>query len=206
MPRLTFGTFVWRVVASHLVTYFAFGLIASTLFDYRRLYAETDLRHLMRGTDTAWVAAGPSLQVVRAAVFAVVLWPIADRIVRAPHGALMLYGLMLGLAVFGTAGPSPGSLEGLLYTTLPVRIHLLGLPEVIAQTGAFSLLLVAWHRKPARWMDVAALIGIVLIALMSAAGVLAALGVLRAPRTDASIIFGAECSRARRALDTRRPS
>jgi hypothetical protein len=175
MKPLSFGTFVWRVVAAHMLTYFACGLIASILFDYRTLYAETDLRHLMRGTGTAWVAAGPSLQFIRAAVLAIVLWPIADRIVQSTRGALVLYGLMVGLAVFGTAGPSPGSLEGLLYTTLPVSIHAIGLPEVIVQTGAFSFLLVIWHRRPARWMNVVALVGIVLIVLMGAAGVLAAL-------------------------------
>lgn len=181
MKPLTFGTFVWRVVASHVITYFVFGLIASTLFDYRTLYAQTDLRHIMRGTDTAWVAAGPSLQFIRAAVFAIVLWPIADRIFESMRGVLILYGLMVGLAVLGTAGPSPGSLEGVIYTTLPLNIHLIGLPEVIVQTGAFSFLLVIWHRKPARWMNVVAILGIVLIVLMSTAGVLAALGVITSP-------------------------
>jgi hypothetical protein len=181
MQTPSFGTFAWRVIATHMITYFAFGVIASRLFDYRTLYAETDLRHLMRHTDTAWVAAGPSFQFMRATVFAIVLWPIVDRIVQSTRGVLILYGLMVGLAVLGTAGPSPGSLEGLFYTRLPVSIHLTGLPEVIVQTGAFSFLLVTWHRKPARWMNVVAIIGIVLIAFMSAAGVLAALGLITAP-------------------------
>jgi hypothetical protein len=181
MQPLSFGTFLWRVVATHVVTYFVFGLLASTLFDYRALYVETELRHLMRTTDTAWVAAGPALQVLRGLLFALALWPIADRIVDRPRGGGVLYGLMLCLAVVGTAGPSPGSLEGFIFTTLPLRVHLTGLPEVVLQTGAFSFLLVAWHRKPARWKNVAAIIGLVAIALMSTAGVLAALGVIAAP-------------------------
>jgi hypothetical protein len=178
MQTLSFSSFTWRVAASHVLTYFVFGLLASTLFEYRTLYAETELRHLMRSTDTAWVAAGPALQFLRGTMFAIVLWPVADRVVHGVRGGLLLYGLMLGLAVLGTAGPAPGSLEGMIYTTLPLRIHLIGLPEVIVQTGAFSFLLVAWCRKPARWMNVVAIVGCVLIALMSAAGVLAALGVI----------------------------
>jgi hypothetical protein len=177
MALPSFRSFLWRVVASHVISYFIVGLIAFTVLDYRTLYAETELRHLMRSTDSAWVAAGPALQVIRGIIFGLVLWPFADRIVTT-GGGVRLYGLMLGLAVLGTAGPSPGSLEGLFFTTLPLEIHLIGLPEVIVQTGIFSALLFAWCRKPARWMDVAASVGIVLVLLMSVAGALAAFGII----------------------------
>ena len=46
---------------------------------------------------------------------------------------------------------------------------MIGLPEVILQTGAFSFLLVTWHRKPTRWMNVVAIIGFVLVVLGLAA-------------------------------------
>jgi hypothetical protein len=178
---LTFRTFWWRVVAAHMVTYVVAGLVASTVFDYGTLYAQTELRHLMRPTTTAWVAAGPALQVIRGTLFALVLWPIADRLVASARGAWILYGLMLGLAVLGTAGPTPGSLEGLFFTTLPVSIHAIALPEVIVQTGAFSFLLVLWCRRPARWMNVVAVVSIVLTVIMSALGVAAAVGVITPP-------------------------
>lgn len=180
MESPSFRTFLWRVTASHVISYFVVGLIAFTVLDYRTLYAETELRHLMRSTDSAWVAAGPALQLIRGALFGLVLWPFVDRIV-VRGGALRLFGLMLGLAVLGTAGPSPGSLEGVFFTTLPLEIHLIGLPEVITQTGLCSAMLVAWCRKPARWMDFAAIVGIVVVMLMSIAGVLAAFGILAQP-------------------------
>lgn len=178
MAELEFRTFAWRVVASHVITYFAAGLLAFTIFDYHTLYAETELRYLMRSTESAWVAAGPALQVVRGLLFAIVLWPFADRLISERRGGVHLYGLLLGLAVLGTAGPSPGSLEGLYFTTLPLPIHLVGLPEVVVQTGLFAAMLVGWCRKPARWMNVAASVAVVLIVLMSTAGMLAALGLL----------------------------
>lgn len=181
MQPLSLRTFVWRVIASHALTYATFGLLASTLLDYATLYAETDLRYLMRPTDSAMVAAGPTLQLFRGTLFALVLWPLAERIVHGARGALLLYGLMLGLAVLGTAGPAPGSLEGMVYTHLPLRIHLIGLPEVVLQTGAFSLVLVSWYRNPARWKNIVAIAGCVLIVLMSTAGLLAALHVIAPP-------------------------
>lgn len=45
--------------------------------------------------------------------------------------------LMLGLAVLGTAGPSPISLEGRTFT-LRLPIHLVGLPEEVVQRGLFA--------------------------------------------------------------------
>ena len=177
---LRFAPFWWRVVATHMITYMVAGLVASTLFDYRALYADTELRHLMRPTTTAWVAAGPGLQVLRGTLFALVLWPIADRLVASLRGAWILYGLMLGLAVLGTAGPTPGSFEGVVYTTLPLRLHALGLPEVLVQTALFAFALVWWCRRPARWKNIFASVLVALIVIMSALGVAAARGLLPA--------------------------
>jgi hypothetical protein len=180
MKALSFPVFVWRVTATHMLTYFVAGLAALTLFDYASLYATTDLRLLMRPTDSPWVAAGPALQVIRGTMFGVVLWPLAERITSGWRGGLELFGLVVGLAVFGAAGPAPGSLEGFLFTTVPPEVQLLGLPEVVVQTAAFSLLLSWWCRKPARWLDVAAGIGIALVLVVSVLGVLAATGVIDA--------------------------
>jgi hypothetical protein len=60
----------------------------------------------------------------------------------------------------------------LIHTKIPIRTQLLGLPEVLLQTLAFSLLLHAWHRHPHRaWaviMGSLMLLGI----LMTVAGAL----------------------------------
>jgi len=101
---LTFRTFAWRVTAAHMLTYFVVGFIAFMVFDYRTLYATTELRHLMRSTDSAWVAAGPALQVVRGLLFAAVLWPLRERLLGGPQGGLTLFGLMVGLASLDQPG------------------------------------------------------------------------------------------------------
>lgn len=174
LPLPSFKAFAWRVIALHTITYVLMGLAAYFILDYRQAYETTDLRYLMRPTTSAWVAGGPGLQPVRGLLFAVVLYPFASFFLRKGNGALLLWSLFLGLAILGTAGPSPGSLEGVLYTKLPLKVHLFGLPEVILQTLLFSVGLVAWCRKPARWKNSASAICLALALLMSIAGVLAA--------------------------------
>ena len=49
-----FGTFAWRVIALHTLTYFLVGLAAFLLLDYRTAYETTDLRYLMRSTTSPW--------------------------------------------------------------------------------------------------------------------------------------------------------
>ncbi len=174
-PLPSWKAFTWRVISLHVLTYFLCGVAAFFLFDYRQAFETTDLRYLMRPTSSPWVAAGPALQVVRGLLFAVVLYPFAPVFVRARKGAFFLWGLFLGLAILGTAGPCPSSLEGLFFTKLPLRLHLMGLPEIVLQTLLFSIGLVHWSRRPAGWKNVATGIGVGLVVLMSVAGVLAAL-------------------------------
>ncbi|HYK90903.1 MAG TPA: hypothetical protein VE398_19180 [Acidobacteriota bacterium] len=174
-PLPTLKAFAWRVVSLHVLTYFALGIAAFLILDYRQAFQNTELRYLMRPTTSPWVAAGPAFQLVRGLLFAAILYPFASHFIRRSNGALLLWTLFLGLAILGTAGPSPGSFEGILYTKLPIKLHLFGLPEVVLQTLLFSIGLVSWCRKPARWKNIASGIGVALVLLMSAAGVLAAL-------------------------------
>jgi hypothetical protein len=162
--------FLWRVTACHLVSYFAAGIVAYNLFDYREFFSTGPLAALMRPVDSPEVALGPSLQVVRGLLFALVLWPFRRVILERDRGWLYLWGLFVGLAVLGTAGPTFGSFEGLIYTQLPLADHLRGLPEVVAQTLLFSLMLFYWHRRPRRIWNIAMGVAGGLIVLMSVAG------------------------------------
>ena len=175
-PR--FGVFAWRVIALQIVTYFLAGITAFFLFNYESLFETAALRDFMRPVNSVWVALGPALQVFRGLLFAIVLFPIADLILSRKRGWLILWGLFVGLATLGTVGPSPGSFEGVLYTKVPLISHLTGLPEVLSQTLLFSIGLVAWCRRPARWHNVVAIVAVVLIVAMSVLGALAAAGLL----------------------------
>jgi len=48
--------------------------------------------------------------------------------------------------LFLTIGPGPSSIEGLIYTKVPLRHHLIIPWEGILQTFVFSLLLIHWEK------------------------------------------------------------
>jgi hypothetical protein len=166
----TFPRFLGRVTASHVVTYFVAGLLAYTLLDYEALFESAGFSCLMRPMSSGWIAAGPALQVFRGLIFALALYPFRSVFLDGRQGWLKLWGLLVGLAIFSTAGAAPGSVEGMIYTTIPIASHLRGLPEILLQTLAFSWLLGAWHRHPRRAWALAMSVLTVLVILMSLAG------------------------------------
>ncbi len=169
-----FGRFWFRVTACHLVTYFIAGIAAYSFFDYRGLFQSESLACFMRPISSKWIAAGPALQVIRGLIIAAALYPVRHVILGKPHGWLKLSGVLVGLSVLSTAGPAPGSVEGLLYTQVPWPAQLRGLPEVILQNVGFAALLTAWYHKPNKaWGIVMGSLMAVGI-LMSIAGVFAA--------------------------------
>ncbi len=174
MSEVSFARFWARVTACHVVTYFVFGVLAYYLFDYAAVFASETLSCYMRPTTSKWIALGPSLQVFRGLIFAVALWPFRHVFLEGQHGWLKLWGLLVGLSILSTAGAAPGSVEGLIYTQPYWLDQIKGLREVLAQTAAFSYLVVAWHRKPRRAWGYVMGIAMVLIVLMSVAGALAA--------------------------------
>lgn len=166
----SFRTFLWRVLSLHITTYFLVGMLAFSIFSYDTLYASGTLQYIMKPTNSLWVAAGPGLQIIRGILFAIILWPFKEIILFGKNGWLKLWLLFLGLAILGTAGPSPGSIEGMIYTKVSFREHLIGMPEILLQTLLFSLLLFYWYKKPSKLINVIVIILVSLILLMSIAG------------------------------------
>ncbi len=172
--NLRFSTFFWRITSSHVITYFLMGVLASTLLDYKVLFETPPLSYLMRPVDSPWVALGPALQVFRGLVFALALWLFKDRFLFQSFGWLKLWGLLVGLSVLSTTGAAPGSIEGLIYTNVPVSIQLGGYLEVLPQTLLFSWLVWYWYKKPGKIWNILSVILVLLIVLMSIMGWLAA--------------------------------
>ena len=162
--------FVWRVTAAHMATYMVAGLLASTLMDYESWWATEWMDHY-RPYDSPWIAAGMGLQVLRGLVLAAVLYPFREVFLAGERGWLKLWGLLVGVGVLSTYAASLGSIEGMIYTAVPWKYHLFGLPEVYGQALAFSACLVGWYRAPSRaWGWVLGTLT-VLGVLMSLAGI-----------------------------------
>ena len=173
----TLRAVVVKATVTHTITYFVFGLLALFVFDYARLYAETELVHLMRPTTDPVVMAGPLFQPIRGVLFGVLLYVLRDAFFGRRWGWLRLWMVLVGIGILGTPGPAAGSLEGLIYTRIPLWVQLRGLPEVLLQTLAFSWLLCHWVDHPEkRWLSWCLGVAFVVVCLLPAVGLLATWG------------------------------
>ena len=173
-----------KSIVAHTLTYFVVGLVASTVFDYASGFAEEHMRTWMRQTSDPVVALGPALQPLRGILFALAFYPLREIVFGRRNGWLVIWLLLVTLGIFSTFGPTPGSVEGAIYTTLPLREQFLsgGMLEILTQSFLFSLLLYYWVNHPEkRWLSGALGILFALALLMSSMGYLAATGSLPVP-------------------------
>lgn len=133
--------FIGQAMLWHTVTYLLAGLVASQLLDYKAALAQPVIRDYMVDFSSSDVGFGPWLQPVRGLVYGVVLLPFRTLLASSSRGWLWLWGLLVGVGILNTSAAAPSSIEGLLYTRVPLWYHLFGLPEVCLQTLAFSVLL-----------------------------------------------------------------
>jgi hypothetical protein len=181
MNRNGNGSFVWRVTYAHVIAYFIAGLFAVTFLGYREAYATASLSALMRQVNEPIVALGPALQILRGLIIAIVLLPLKESFIGAKHGILKLALLVFGLSAISTIGPTPGSFEGFIYTVLPIKYQLLGLPETAIYVILFCAIIGYSSRANKKSIDVIATVATAIIVLFCALGYLAASGVLKVP-------------------------
>jgi hypothetical protein len=164
---------ILKTIVTHTVTYFIMGLIASTVLEYGRLYAETSLNLLMRQISDPLVMAGPLFQPIRGALFGVVFFLLRDTLFGRKNGWLVTWITLVVIGILSPFGPSPGSIEGMIYTTLPMELHLTGLPEVLLQALILAALLYYWVNHPEKkWLNWVMGIVFVLMLLLPTLGLL----------------------------------
>ena len=99
---------------------------------------------------------------------------LRDALFARRRGWLVTRVVLLVVGVVNTSGPVTGSIEGLLYTTLPLQVHLRGLPEVLLQTFLLSVVLHHWvHHPEKRWMGWVLGAAFAVVLAMPALGLLA---------------------------------
>lgn len=132
--------FVIRVTFIHCMTYVLCGIIFSALFHYDELYQQGTIKYFMRPVDSFSTLLGPAFQTVRGLLFGFILLLFKDNILLQKHGWLKLWAIIAGLGIVNTPGPAPCSIEGIIYTQLPLEFHIKGAPELLIQTLLFSYL------------------------------------------------------------------
>ena len=132
-------SFVLYVTFAHCITYFICGVIFSQLMGYSEWWKQPVVCDYFRTFDGAASAAGPFIQIIRGLLFGFILIPLID-FIKQKSGWLKLWLLFVGIGIIGAPAAAPGSIEGVVYSKLPLAFHFVGLPEVCSQTLLFSLL------------------------------------------------------------------
>ena len=145
---------VLKSAVAHTVSYFLVGWLASSWLDYGQWFAESRLHCFMRPISDPMVMAGPLFQPLRGALFGAVFYGIRASGLRSSRGWLTMWLLLVALGIVNTFGPTAGSIEGVVFTTLSWSDHVRGLPEVVLQSLLLSLLVFYWLRAPqTRWWN-----------------------------------------------------
>ncbi len=173
-----FPVLLWRITAAHVISYFIMGIFALFFLNYKESFSEGILSCFMRPVEDPLVALGPFLQIIRGIIIASVLWLVKDQIFDRSNGWWRLSVLLIGLSILSPYAAAPGSVEGLIYTQIPVALQLMGYTEIVSQVILFSVMLFYWQKYPKSIWNILSVILVVLISTMSLMGFLSASGTL----------------------------
>jgi len=139
-----------RFTIVHVLTYMFVGVVFANLQNYKAAFISIEQYENYRTLNSAVVRAAPFFQIFRGSFFAVILYPFYETIMKSEYGWVKLFFVIWGFAFIGTVAPIPGSIEGLIYTDLSLREHLMGFPEVTVQVLMFSWFFVKWETRTER--------------------------------------------------------
>jgi hypothetical protein len=183
MKDFSLSSIVSKTTLVHTVSYFVIGVLSFLFLDYGARYADPTVAVALRQTDHPLVTAGPLFQVLRGILFGIAFYILRDLIFLKRRGWLTLWLVLLIVGIFSPFSSAPGSIEGIVYSTLPMWFHLMSLPELMIQSFLLAVLTHYWVNHPEkRWLNVTLGILFTIIVLLVGLGVLSSLGVLPTPR------------------------
>jgi hypothetical protein len=151
-PKPGFVGLAVKTMICHTLTYLVMGALAAYFLNYGAALARPDSG--MRHMDDPWVMAGPLFQPVRGLVFALVFYFLRPCLFGRKNGWMVMSWMLIALGILGTFGPASGSLEAMIYTTVPIRGQLRGWVEVVPQAILLSALLCYWVNHPEKkWLN-----------------------------------------------------
>ena len=144
----TATSIVIKAAVVHTVTYGIVGCLAYMIFNYPRLFAETELRFIMRPTTDPRVKLGLLFQPIRGAIFGIAFVMLRQPFLDDRGGWLTMWIVVVLLCILSSFGPNTTSIEGMIFTKIPLRIHLVGLPEILLQSFLLSFVVYHWVNTP----------------------------------------------------------
>ena len=153
-----------KTIVCHTLTYFIMGILAAYFLNYAAAMARPESG--MRQFTSSWVMAGPLFQPLRGLVLALVFYPLRECLFGRKNGWLLMGWMLIALGILCTFGAASGSIEGMIYTPVPILSQLRGGLEVVPQALLLSALLCYWVNHPGKkllnW-----LLGIVFFVMMA---------------------------------------
>ena len=150
--RYGFVELALKTIAVHTLTYTLMGILAYYLFNYAEVLASPELACWMRQSKDPVVMAGPLFQPIRGFIFALAFFPVREILFGKKNGWLIMWWILVALGILSTFGPAPGSVEGMIYTILPLSI--VSYVEVVPQALLLSGLLFYWiNNSDKRWLN-----------------------------------------------------
>ena len=182
MNQYSFSSVVYRTTAIHTVTYFVIGVLSFLFFDYSLKYADPAVASTLRQTNDPLVTAGPLFQVLRGFLFGIAFYTLRDWLFPRQRGWLSLWLVLMIVGIISPFSAAPGSIEGVVYSTLPLWFHLMSLPELVIQSFLLAWLTHYWvNHSEKRWLNVLMTILFMAIVLLALLGVLSTLGFVPSP-------------------------
>lgn len=171
--------FAWRVIAAHIIAYSVAGIFAMNVFNYAELFSSGTMSLFMKPATDPIVALGPCLQIIRGLIMALVLLPVRKTFTEERYGFLKLGLLIFGLSVLSTFAAAFGSVDGFIYTKLSVMEQIVGYPEAILWIFLFISILWALYKFEKKTISVIVIFLMILMVLMSTAGYVYALQIMK---------------------------
>jgi uncharacterized membrane protein len=173
--EVRFLPLVVKTAICHSITYFFMGALAFHFLHYAEILSNPNSG--MKPMTSPWVMAGPLLQPLRGLLFATVFYPLRGCLFGRKYGWLLMGWILIAVGILGTFAAPPGSMEGLIYTKVPVWMQLRGWLEIVPQALLLSALLCYWvNHAEKKWLNW--LLGTVFCLLMA----LCVVGPLMGPR------------------------
>ncbi|MDZ7672152.1 MAG: hypothetical protein U5K53_04875 [Halanaerobiales bacterium] len=139
--------YLFRFAVVHTLIYIITGVIFQNYLNYDPQFTSSVLYNNFREVDSFIIRFAPIFQLMRGIFIGLIIYPVYGGIVKSQYSWLKLFALLWGLTLIGSVAATPGSIEGFIYTKIPVIEHLVGLPEVTLQAFLFSIIFIKWDKK-----------------------------------------------------------
>ena len=144
----SFWSILYRTILTHSVTYFLIGILASIFLGYSERMLRPDIAPIIRQITDPILMVSPWIQPIRALLLAIVFYLLKDILFNPKNGWLVMWIMLVVLGILAPFGASWGSIEGMIFFSLPIWDHIVGWPEVFLQTFLLSVILTYWVNHP----------------------------------------------------------